>query len=67
MEQPITKAMNRYGVVVRRWCASCQHKVVSNQGTRACELMNIKVERDFVCPKWKMMECLWMLNNKKTT
>ena len=47
-----------YRVRVRKWCASCQHKEVENDGTRICTKMHLKVPRDFVCPKWQMSDGL---------
>ena len=47
-----------YRVRVRKWCASCQHKEVENDGTRICTKMQLKVPRDFVCPKWQMSDGL---------
>ena len=50
--------MNGYGIRVRRWCASCQHKEVENDGTRVCQKMQLKVARDFVCRQWQMSDGL---------
>lgn len=50
--------MNRYHAGVRRWCASCRHKDVANDGTRVCTMMQLKVAQRFVCPKWQMSEGL---------
>ena len=49
---------NRYHVGVRRWCASCQHKEVENDGTRVCKKMLLKVPREFVCRMWQMSDGL---------
>jgi len=49
---------NMYNVRVRRWCASCQHKEIENDGTRVCQQMQLKVPKDFVCPKWRMSDGL---------
>ena len=49
---------NRYHISVRKWCASCRHKEVENDGTRVCQKMQLKVPRDFVCPKWQMSDGL---------
>ena len=45
--------------LMRKWCASCRHKEVENDGTRVCQKMHLKVPRDFVCPKWQMSDGLW--------
>ena len=39
-------------------CASCQHKEILNDGTRICQLMNIKVTQSNVCPQWQMSDGL---------
>lgn len=35
-------------------CASCMHKSIENDGTRVCQLMQLKVKQGFACPKWQM-------------
>lgn len=50
--------LNMYRVRVRKWCASCQHKVVDDEGTRICQPMQLKVEQKFICKKWEMSEGL---------
>ena len=50
--------MNMYRVRVRKWCASCQHKVVDDEGKRICQPMQLKVEQKFICKKWEMGEGL---------
>ncbi len=46
--------VNMYRVCVRKWCASCEHKEVENDGTRICRQMNLKVTQQFVCPQWRL-------------
>jgi hypothetical protein len=48
--------LNRYHIPVRKWCASCEHKEVDNEGTRICSGMMLKVPQDFICPKWQMSD-----------
>ena len=43
--------VNAYGIEVRKWCASCDHKEVENDGSRTCKEMNLKVSQKFICPK----------------
>ena len=52
------KVTNRYHICVKKWCASCQHKEVDNDGTRVCQLMQLKVAPAFVCPRWQMSDGL---------
>ncbi len=48
--------LNQYHIRVRKWCASCEHKEVDNEGTRICSGMMLKVPQDFICPKWQMSD-----------
>ena len=50
--------MNRYHIRVRKWCASCEHKEVDKEGNRICTGMQLKVPKDFVCPKWHLSDGL---------
>ena len=50
--------VNNYHVEVRRWCASCQHKEILNDGTRICQLTNMDVPQSKVCPQWQMSDGL---------
>ena len=47
---------NLYGQSVKKICASCGYKTVENDGTRVCQLMNIKVSQRMVCQKWQMCD-----------
>ena len=49
---------NQYHVHVRKWCASCEHKEIENDGTRVCQKMQLKVPQNFICPKWQMSKGL---------
>ncbi|MBQ8991187.1 MAG: hypothetical protein IJ084_04175 [Prevotella sp.] len=49
---------NQYHVRVRKWCASCEHKEIENDGTRVCQKMQLKVPQNFICPKWQMSKGL---------
>lgn len=49
---------NQYHVRVRKWCASCEHKEIENDGTRVCQKMQLKVPQDFICPMWQMSQGL---------
>ena len=50
--------LNMYRVRIKKWCASCKHKEVLNDGTRVCKKMQLKVPQDLVCPKWQMSDSL---------
>ena len=50
--------MNMYRVRVKKWCASCEHREVLNDGTRVCSKMQLKVPQDLVCQKWQMSDGL---------
>ena len=50
--------LNRFRIRVRKWCASCEHKEVDKEGNRICTGMQLKVPKDFVCPKWHLSDGL---------
>lgn len=50
--------LNRYHIRMRKWCASCEHKEVDKEGNRICTGMQLKVPKDFVCPKWHLSDGL---------
>ena len=50
----VDMVVNDYHVRVKKWCASCEHREVDEEGTRICRLMQLKVEGDFVCPRWQL-------------
>ena len=43
---------------IKRCCASCQHKEIDDEGTRICIMMQLKVEKRFRCPRWKLSDQL---------
>lgn len=43
---------------IKRCCASCQHKEIDDEGTRICITMQLKVEKRFRCPRWKLSDQL---------
>ena len=47
---------NKYGIKVRKWCGSCQHRLPDCSGQRFCEILQQYVEQDFVCKGWEMSE-----------
>ena len=46
--------VNDHYVRVKKWCASCEHREVDEEGTRICGLMQLRVKGDFVCPRWQL-------------
>ena len=50
--------LNRYHIRVGKWCASCGHKEVDNDGNRICCRMQLKVSQKFLCREWQMSEGL---------
>lgn len=51
-EVRIKRTMNKYGVRVKRCCASCQHKLINDEGERYCNLRDIVVGQMDKCRKW---------------
>ncbi len=45
---------NRYHIEIKACCASCEHREVDEEGTRICELMQLRVNQGFVCPCWQL-------------
>ena len=52
---------NRFGIMVQKCCASCQHKCLNDMAQRCCELTKRKVKSRQVCDNWQMSEQLEML------
>ena len=50
--------VNRYGIAVKKCCASCQHKCLDDFGCRKCELTNRKVRGKNRCDDWELSEQL---------
>lgn len=51
--------INKYGVKIRKWCASCDAKVITNKGTcRMCSLDHKEVKPYDVCNNWQLSEGL---------
>ncbi len=49
---------NPMGFEVHRWCASCEHKVMRDETTRYCRLMNRLVGPCNCCSLWSMSKGL---------
>lgn len=58
MAKEIKMVKNQYGQQVRQLCSSCLYKTIENDGTRVCQLMNIKVAQRMVCPRWQISDGL---------
>jgi hypothetical protein len=56
---------NRFGIMVKKCCASCQHKCLNDYAQRNCELTKRKVMALQVCDDWQMSEQLDMLGNAR--
>ena len=50
--------VNRYGITVKRCCASCQHKCLDDFGFRRCDLTKRKVRAKNRCGNWELSEQL---------
>ena len=50
----MAEVTNIHGVTIKQCCASCQHKVIENDGTRVCRKMLLKVKSGFCCGLWQM-------------
>lgn len=54
----IQTVKNSYGHEVHQWCGSCKNCLIEDDGSRICDLMQIKVKRDFVCSHWLMNDAV---------
>ena len=53
--------VNRYGITVKKCCASCQHKCLDDFANRKCELTGHKVRGKYKCDDWQMCEQLELM------
>lgn len=56
---------NRFGIMVKKCCASCQHKCLNDMAQRSCKLKKKWVSKGQVCDDWQMSEQLDMLGNAR--
>ena len=52
---------NRFGIIVQKCCASCQHKCLDDFANRKCELTGHKVRSKYKCDNWQMCEQLELM------
>ena len=50
--------VNRYGIAVKKCCASCQHKCLTDNAERKCALTNRRVKSKQKCSDWELSEKL---------
>lgn len=50
--------VNRYGIAVKKCCASCQHKCLTDFAERKCALTNRRVKSRQKCNDWELSEGL---------
>ena len=53
--------VNRYGIAVKKCCASCQHKCLTDMAERKCEMTGKRVRGNHKCNDWELSEKLEML------
>lgn len=51
-------SVNAYGITVKKMCASCTYKDITNDGERVCKKMQLKVRQQFCCRNWQMSDSL---------
>lgn len=54
----ISYKWNRYGIRIKKCCASCRYKEYNENGTRICTKKQMTVKTLFKCRSWKMSEAL---------
>ena len=55
-KQRILYVRNEHGIVMKRICASCQHRVIDRTGKRVCGLTKHEVEQKHRCRRWQMSD-----------
>jgi len=50
--------LNAYHISVKKMCASCTYKDITNDGERVCKKMQLKVRQQFLCCNWQMSDGL---------
>lgn len=46
--------INGHRVRVKKWCGSCEHREVDEEGIRICKKMQLKVQQKFICSCWQL-------------
>ena len=54
----VERMPNRYGIMVKKCCASCQHKCLDDFARRECQMIRRRVKAGYVCGDWEMSEQL---------
>ena len=54
MEETEKIALNSHGLRIKKCCASCIHKYVEEDGSRACPIIDEYVKSDHLCEHWAM-------------
>ena len=57
----VERVPNRFGIMVKKCCASCQHKCLDDLARRKCELTKRPVRANYSCDNWQMSEQLDMI------
>lgn len=64
-ELNVEQMPNRYGIMIKKCCASCAHKCLNDFGQRNCLLTNKRVRASHVCGDWEMSERLETFGREK--
>ena len=54
----VEQVPNKYGIKIKKCCASCAHKCLHDFGQRNCLLTNKRVRAGHICGDWEMSEQL---------
>lgn len=54
----LERVPNKYGIMVKKCCASCQHKELDDFARRNCQLTKKRVRACYVCGDWEMSKML---------
>ena len=50
----VERVPNKYGIMIKKCCASCQHKCLDDFARRHCNLTRRPVRAGYVCGDWEM-------------
>ena len=54
----VERVPNKFGIMIKKCCASCQHKCLDDFARRHCDLTRRPVRAGYVCGDWDMSEQL---------
>ena len=50
--------INKFGIKIRKCCASCKHRLLASDNYRDCDLGERHVKPTYLCPNWDLEQKL---------